>query len=41
MNNETIKCPEEIPEPTIDLHPPFTSAKSTVKWNAAKQITNL
>ena len=38
MNNETIKCPEVTPEEEIvDLHPPYTTAKSSAKWSEAKQ----
>jgi len=37
MNNETIKCPEEPPEEIVDLHPPFLTAKSPVKWSESKQ----
>ncbi len=38
MNTETIKSPEVTPEETIDLHPPFTTTKSSAKWSETKQI---
>ncbi len=42
MNNENNKNPEETPEETpevltIDLHPPFLTAKSSAKWSESKQ----
>ena len=37
MNSETIKTPEETPETTVDLLPPFLTAKSSAKWSEGKQ----
>ncbi len=38
MNTASMKCPEATPEEIIDLHPPFTTAKSSAKWSEGEQL---